>query len=74
MDTNNKQNKVWKQVKILETYDEASAFAESYRQGSGYDERLLVKIRRCGPGGTRFKIKVWHPDYVKPKNNKKRKK
>ncbi len=74
MDTNNKQSKTWKQVKILDTYEEASAFAESYRRDSGYDERLLVKIRRCGPAGSRFKIKVWHPDYVKPKNNKKRNK
>ena len=30
--------------------------------------------KRCGTEGRRFKIKVWHPDFVKPKNNKKRKK
>ena len=35
MDTNNKQSKTWKQDKILDTYEEASAFAESYLRDSG---------------------------------------
>jgi len=33
----------------------------------------LVKIRRCGEGGSRFKVKLWHPDFTAPKKKKKNK-
>tara|TARA_R100000008_G_scaffold85200_2_gene74508 strand:+ start:561 stop:827 length:267 start_codon:yes stop_codon:yes gene_type:complete len=71
---NEKQPKSWKQIKIFDSYQEASTFAQSYGTAAGYDEQLLVKIRRCGPGGSKFKIKIWHPDFVKPKKTKKEKK
>ena len=61
----------------MNTYDEARTIAdELFRQFTADEEQLGVeiKIKRCGPGGTQFKIKVWHPDPEKPKNNKKRKK
>ena len=74
MDPNKENNKSWKSVGIKNTYEEAARFVQSYRAGAGHDEQLLIKIKRCGIDGRRFKIKVWHPDFVKPKNNKKRKK
>jgi len=37
------------------------------------DNKLLVKVKRCGPDGIRFKVKSWYPPEPK-KNKKKRKK
>ena len=78
MDPHNKTNKSWKKIgKITNTYDEARAIADAMFQQLAADDDLPgaeIKIRRCGPGGTQFKVKMWHPDYTKPKNNKKRKK
>tara|TARA_R100000008_G_scaffold82977_1_gene67839 strand:- start:256 stop:477 length:222 start_codon:yes stop_codon:yes gene_type:complete len=70
MDPNKENNKSWKKVGIESTYEAAAARKEKLLSENS-DNKLLVKIRRCGAGGTQFKLKVWHPDFVKPKNNKK---
>ncbi len=45
----NPQKKVWESAGIFDTYHEAKAKAELMKSET--------KIRRCGPGGTKFKIK-----------------
>tara|TARA_R110000787_G_scaffold28381_4_gene77633 strand:+ start:81 stop:317 length:237 start_codon:yes stop_codon:yes gene_type:complete len=78
MEPHNKTNKSWKKIgKIVNTYDEALAAANALFQQSTTDDEMPaveIKIKRCGPGGSQFKVKIWHPDNEKPKNNKKRKK
>ena len=73
MDPKNKINKSWKKKGVVATYEEARIRADELL---AEDAQTLVKIKRCGPGGTQFKIKMWHPDYDKPKKkgNKKEKK
>ena len=63
--------KIWKKIKIFNTYKEASDLKEELL-AADEENSLLVKIRRCGDGGTQFKVKSWSPP--EPKNNKKRKK
>ena len=64
-----KTQKKWHKVKVFDSYEEASTLRDSLiteDENSG----LLVKIRRCGPNGTKFKVKTWRPTTV-TKNNKK---
>ena len=63
--------KIWKKIKIFNTYEEASNLKEELL-AADEAQTLLVKIRRCGSGGTQYKVKSWCPP--EPKNNKKRKK
>ena len=72
MDPNKENNKKWRKVGIESSYEAAVARKEQLLSEHTADSDFLVKIRRCGPGGTQFKLKVWHPDFVKPKNNKKK--
>jgi hypothetical protein len=53
-------SKSWKTEKVLESYEAASTYKNSLLSTDD-DNKLLVKIRRCGPGGTRFKVKSWYP-------------
>ena len=69
MDPSKENNKSWKKVAIESTY-EAARLRKERLLAESPDGQLLVKIRRCGPSGTQFKLKVWHPDFVKPKNKK----
>jgi hypothetical protein len=69
VDPNKEDNKSWKKVAIENTYEAARHRKEQLLLESS-DGQLLVKIRRCGPDGSQFKLKVWHPDFVKPKNKK----
>jgi len=71
MDPTKENNKTWKKVGVESTYEAAAAHKERLLSETA-DGQLMVKIRRCGPSGTQFKLKVWHPDFVKPKNNKKK--
>jgi hypothetical protein len=65
--------KRWEKVKVYNTYQEAHLHKEGilheFEATGG-----LVKIRRCGEGGTQFKVKFWHPDFAPPKKNKNKKK
>ena len=52
--------KKWQKNKVFDTYDEAAALkAELMTEYS--NTGLEVKIRRCGPEGTQFKVKTHHP-------------
>lgn len=70
MDPSKENNKSWKKVAIFNNYSDASEKRQKLLAEDSSDQ-LLVKIRRCGPRGSRFKVKVWHPDFVKPKKEKK---
>ena len=66
-----KPPKKWQKVKVFDTYEEADVLrAKLISEEDNSD--LQVKIRRCGPGGTNFKVKTWRPPELK--NNKKKKK
>ena len=71
MDPNKENNKSWKKIAIFDNYSDASEKKQKLLADESSDQ-LLVKIRRCGPGGTQYKIKMWHPDY--DKSNKKKEK
>ena len=70
MDPNKENNKSWKKTGNYGTYEEALVKKQEF---ISEDPNYVVKIRRCGPRGSRFTIKRWHPDYNKPKSNKKNK-
>ena len=74
MDTEKKINKLWRKVAILDTYDQAAQLKLALLDAEEHPDLLMVKIKRCGPEGSKFKVKVWHPEFAKTKNNKKRKK
>lgn len=63
--------KQWKNISIYNTYEEASLHKTGLL--SEYGEGTLVKIRRCGEGGTKFKVKLWYPELAPPKKKKKNK-
>ena len=46
----NTQKKEWKSVAVYETYAEAKVKSESLESET--------KIKRCGPQGTKFKVKM----------------
>ena len=66
-------SKSWKTEKVLESYETANTYKNSLLS-TDPDNKLLVKIRRCGPGGTRFKVKSWYPiEETSPAKKSKRK-
>lgn len=62
-----KKPKRWQKLKIFNTYDEAAAYKSQLAELPG-NENLEIKIRRCGPGGTSFKVKSWDPPQQRPNN------
>ena len=55
-----KKNKNWKKDRIFNSYEEAANHKTKMLSEDDSSE-LLVKIRRCGDGGTRFKVIYWRP-------------
>ena len=72
MDPNKTNNKSWKKVGYFNTYEEAQTHKSALHSEHTVDDDLIIKINRCGRAGSRFVVKMWHPDFVKPKNNKKK--
>ncbi len=66
-----KMSKQWKQIKIVETFEEADALRAKMLEGDT-TTMLEIKIRRCGEEGEQFKVKSYYP--TPPPNNKKKKK
>ena len=70
MDPNNENpNKSWKKEGIYSTFEEADSMRYALLSTST-DGKLLVKVRRCGPGGNRFKVVSHYPSPVKTNKNK----
>ena len=63
------ETKTWKKIKIFDTYEEAAACKVSLLSADTTGE-LLVKIRRCGPEGSNYKVKTWTPPVQKNKKKK----
>ena len=59
----NLQKFSWKNYKICKTYEEANNLKQYL-----LDDSEHVKIKRCGPGGTKFAVKLGTP--VKTKGDK----
>ena len=51
-------NKTWKTKAIYNYYDDASEI-KNLLLANDETGLLEVKIRRCGPGGSKFKIKTY---------------
>ena len=64
--------KRWKNVKILDSFESANSLRDELLSADE-TSKLQIKIRRCGPGGTRFKVKSWFPP-AKNTNKKGKKK
>jgi len=58
--TDEKTIKSWHQVKVFDTYEEADALRIKLSTEPD-NSNLEIKIRRCGPGGTQFKVKTHRP-------------
>ena len=55
-----KPTKKWQKIKVFNTYDEANDLRNKLQAEEGNSD-LEVKIRRCGDGGTQFKVKTHRP-------------
>ena len=58
------QKFTWKQYKVYETFEEANKARQSLLKDNDH-----VKVRRCGPAGTKYKVKIGSP-IQKPKAEK----
>jgi hypothetical protein len=66
MDPNKEKNKRWQKVKIFNNYIDANELRSVLLDND--DTGLLeVKVRRCGPGGSQFKVKKYFPEQKKGK-------
>ena len=72
MEENTVRKFKWTKHKIYETYDDANTERESLASSGNQ----FLKIRRCGPGGSRFKVLIGSKIGEKkaPKKNSKGKK
>ena len=50
--------KKWQKIKIFDTYEEADTLRNNLKNESG-NENLEIKVKRCGRGGTKFKVKTF---------------
>ena len=55
-----KPTKTWQKIKVFDTYDEADSLRTELQNKEGNSD-LEIKIRRCGPIGTQFKVKTHRP-------------
>ena len=63
-----KTPKKWEKVRIFNTFKDANELRCAMLDND--DTKLLqVKIKRCGPGGTQFKVKKYFPGFIKDKAN-----
>ena len=55
-----KITKTWQKIKVFNTYDEADTLRTELLLADS-DYGLEIKIKRCGPEGTQFKVKSHRP-------------
>ena len=68
MDPNKEKNKSWQKVKIFNNYVDANELRNVLLDND--DTGLLeIKVRRCGPNGSQFKVKKYFPNLKKGKKN-----
>ena len=61
----------WKNSKTFNSYSEADEFRKSLLAEDSLGS-LLVKVRRCGERGSRYKVKTWSPPLLKKKTEDKK--
>ena len=66
MSETTKQQKKWKTGRVFNSFLEADEFRKTLLE-QDLSNMLLVKARRCGDGGSKFKIKTWTPPAQKKK-------
>jgi len=66
MDPSKENNKKWEKVRIFNNYTDANELRCVLLDNDDTNQ-LLVKVHRCGPDGTQFKVKKHFP---KPATNK----
>ena len=66
--TSEQETKIWQTHSVCDSYEDASELKLKL-----IEENELVKIKRCGRDGSRFKLKIWNKP-EKLSNNKKGKK
>jgi len=52
--------KKWQKIKIFDTYEQADQLRNELKNDPE-NKNLEIKIRRCGTGGTQFKVKTYRP-------------
>tara|TARA_R100001163_G_C4981718_1_gene137615 strand:- start:561 stop:752 length:192 start_codon:yes stop_codon:yes gene_type:complete len=61
-----KTPKKWQKVRIFDNYNDANELRGLLLDND--DTGLLeIKVRRCGPGGSQFKVKKYFPEQKKGK-------
>ena len=55
----------WKSHKVFDDFPSADEERKRLLEG----KQKFVKIRRCGPDGTKFKVKIGHPVKTKTGEN-----
>ena len=63
--------KLWKKKGVYDTFEEAFFARNKIMEENAEEEYFQVKIKRCGPGGTSFMVKI---RYNTPEEKKKTKK
>ena len=71
MSETTKQQKKWKAGRVFNSFPEADEFRKSLLEQDS-SNTLLVKVRRCGDGGSKFRIKTWAPSAPKKKTEDKK--
>lgn len=70
MDPNKENNKKWEKVRIFNNYEDASELRGVLLDND--DTGLLsVKVNRCGPEGSQFKVKKHFPKPSTPQRKEK---
>ena len=59
-----KKPKSWKKMGHFNTYEAALHKKHAMQAAHADDDQLILKIHRSGPRGSRFTLKMWHPDFV----------
>ena len=60
MDPSKENNKKWEKVRIFNNYNDANDL-RCVMLDNDDSGLLMVKIHRCGPNGTQFKVKKYFP-------------
>ncbi len=64
MDPNREKNKSWQKIRIFNNYIDANELRCALLDND--DTGLLeVKVQRCGPAGSQFKVKKYFPTQKK---------
>ena len=61
-----KTPKKWQKVRIFDSYEDADTL-RSVMLANDDTGLLEVKVRRCGPAGSQFKVKKYFPEPKKGK-------